>query len=391
MSKKILIYLYEKELAPKGGPVGYNYNLKCQLDKMGVEDIFFIKTSKGDVHELTNNINKIKPLWLKNVIQTIKRIVNYYILLHGSKGKAVVDLNKFDIVHFHSVVSMYRCRGSLDNFTGKVVLTSHVPTKATNEIKSRLNSFEKICFYWLYKKLDDIDNYAFNRADYIIFPCEGAEEPYLHDWDYYREFKDKNQDKYRYLLTGISPCTAKVSRGDVRKKYNIPADAFVICFVGRHNQIKGYDQLKIISAELLTHQNVYVLIAGEEGPLYHLEHERWIEVGWTNDPHSIIAASDVFVLPNKETYFDLIMLEVLSLGKIVVASNTGGNKYFSVFKHGGILIYNSQREAVRLLKKVMALSFEEREYLGGENKKIFFKYFTSEIFANNYIKLINSL
>lgn len=142
---------------------------------------------------------------------------------------------------------------------------------------------------------------------------------------------------------------------------------------------------------MLTHPNVYVLIAGEEGPLYHLEHERWIEVGWTNDPHSIIAASDVFVLPNKETYFDLIMLEVLSLGKIVVASNTGGNKYFSVFKHGGILIYNSQREAVRLLKKVMALSFEEREYLGGENKKIFFKYFTSEIFANNYIKLINSL
>ena len=77
MSKKILIYLYEKELAPKGGPVGYNYNLKCQLDKMGVDGISFIKTNKGDVHELTNNINKIRPLWLKKSIQTIKRIANY--------------------------------------------------------------------------------------------------------------------------------------------------------------------------------------------------------------------------------------------------------------------------------------------------------------------------
>ena len=43
---------------------------------------------------------------------------------------------------------------------------------------------------------------------------------------------------------------------------------------------------------------------------------------WTNDPHSLINASDMFILPNKETYFDLIMLEVLSMGKIVLATNT---------------------------------------------------------------------
>lgn len=100
-----------------------------------------------------------------------------------------------------------------------------------------------------------------------------------------------------------------------------------------------------------------------------MEHERWIEVGWTNDPHSIIAASDVFVLPNKETYFDLIMLEVLSLGKLIVASNTGGNKYFSNFNECGILLYNSKEEAVSLIKKIMDLTSEEREKLGEANKK----------------------
>lgn len=389
--KKILIYLYEKELAPKGGPVGYNYNLKYQLDKLGVKNISFIKTSRGDVHELTANINKIRPLWLKKTIQTAKRIANYYLLLFGSKGNAVVDLNEYDIVHFHSVVSMYRCRGTLDNYKGKVVLTSHIPTKATKEIEMRLNKFEKIVFHWLYKNLGKMDEYAFNRADNIIFPCEGAEEPYLNNWPYYREFKDKNKFKYHYLLTGINPCIAKCTRSEIRKKYKIPNDAFVMCFVGRHNSIKGYDQLKVIGGELLKCQNVYVLIAGEEGPLYHLEHKRWIEVGWTNDPHSIIAASDVFVLPNKETYFDLIMLEVLSLGKMIVASNTGGNKFFSNFKDCGIQLYNSKEDAISFIQRIMGLTPEEREKLGEENGKLFDKYFTSERFAKNYIKLINSL
>lgn len=391
MSKKTLIYLYEKELAPKGGPVGYNYNLKCQLDKMGVDGISFIKTNKGDVHELTNNINKIRPLWLKKTIQTIKRIANYYLLLFGGKGKAVVDLDKYDIVHFHSVVSMYRCRGSLEHYKGQVVLTSHIPTKATKEIEMRLNTFEKVAFHWLYKNLGKMDVYAFNRADHIVFPCEGAEEPYLNNWPYYKDFKEKNKKKYHYLLTGINPCVAKTSKALIRDRYKIPKDAFIICFVGRHNLIKGYDQLKEIGEELLKYQDVYVLIAGEEGPLYHLEHERWIEVGWTNDPHSIIAASDVFVLPNKETYFDLIMLEVLSLGKLIVASNTGGNKYFSNFNECGILLYNSKEEAVSLIKKIKDLTSEEREKLGEANRKMFGEYFTSEIFAKNYIKLINSL
>ena len=286
---------------------------------------------------------------------------------------------------------MYRCRGSLDNYRGQVVLTSHIPTKATKEIEMRLNSFEKVAFHWLYKNLGKMDVYAFNRADYIIFPCEGAEEPYMNNWPYYKEFKEKNKRKYHYLLTGINPCIAKESRIVIRERYNIPNDAFVICFVGRHNSIKGYDQLKEIGAELLKHNNVYVLIAGEEGPLYHLEHEHWIEVGWTNDPHSIIAASDIFVLPNKETYFDLIMLEVLSLGKMIVASNTGGNKYFSKFKECGILIYNSKEEVINLVKRTMEMSSEEREKLGEKNKQLFTKYFTSEIFAHNYIKLINSL
>ena len=138
----------------------------------------------------------------------------------------------------------------------------------------------------------------------------------------------EKKKKHRYMPTGIVGCKAKVNREDFRKKYGIPDNAFVISYAGRHNEIKGYADLKKLGEKLLADKNVYFLIAGKEEPMTGLKNDHWIEVGWTNDPHSLIAASDVFVLPNHETYFDLILLEVLSLGVPVVMSRTGGNKYF---------------------------------------------------------------
>ena len=37
---------------------------------------------------------------------------------------------------------------------------------------------------------------------------------------------------------------SKVNREDFRKKYGIPDNAFVISYAGRHNEIKGYADLK---------------------------------------------------------------------------------------------------------------------------------------------------
>ncbi|WP_172997013.1 glycosyltransferase, partial [Lactobacillus helveticus] len=177
-------------------------------------------------------------------------------------------------------------------------------------------------------------------ADYIVFPCEEAEEPYSHFWKEFDEFKQKNKSKFKYIPTGIDQCVATVTSDKVFSKYEIPNNSFVVSFVGRHNEIKGYDNLKVIGKNIIsTIANSYFLIAGNENPLHGLDNKRWIEAGWTNDPYSLINASDVFILPNKETYFDLVFLEVLSLGKTIVASKTGGNKYFERFKSSGIYLY----------------------------------------------------
>lgn len=388
----VLIYLYKKNLAPIGGHHGYNYNLNCQLEKMGVTNIHFLETDKGNLEAYKNGLKDIPYRWLRNMLTVMKNLIRKGQLLFGHSHFAVVDLNQYDIVHFQSTYWMFACRDSLKDYKGKVVLTSHSPTLLSREIiDSELTGFEKKYMMWYYKRLIKMDEYAFNRADYIVFPCPEAEEPYYHAWHKFAEIKKNNEQKFKYMLSGIEPSKAKLSRVDIRKKYDIPENAFVLCYVGRHNEIKGYDILKKIGEKVLATPNTYILVAGREEPLTRYSHERWIEIGWTNDPHSLISASDAFVLPNRETYFDLVMLEVLSLGSIVIASATGGNKFFNRLKPNGVFLYNDFDECLGIIGRLQSMSKQEKNNLKTLNRKLYEDNFTSEIFAKNYMQLINSL
>lgn len=387
MSKSVLIYAKTSQLEPVGGPFGYLNNLKTQLDERGISYVHFIDDGMPDRNKV-----KHKNTFFRKCGRALKRFKKYFGMLLISDRDPVIENCKDDYIHFHYTEQIFRYRKSLEKYPGKVVLTTHSPTLASIQLYDSLEKGERAIFGWCYKLLKKMDIYAFNRADYIVFPCEEAEEPYLHNWSGYANFKKCNRKKYRYVPTGINACKAKVSRSDIRKKYNIPEDAFVISYVGRHNEIKGYDRVKRIGEKLLKrYKNVFFLIAGIEDPIKGLDDKHWIEVGWTNDPHSYIAASDVFLLPNRETYFDLVMLEVLSLSKCVVASNTGGNKYFKKFEESGIFLFDKDEEAIRYIENLQKYELSDRDAIGERNKIIFDNNFNCNIFCDNYLKMLDSL
>lgn len=395
--KKVLIYLHKDELAPTGGPIGYNYNLLQGLNEIGLTnekrsvDICFL-AGRSISSNVNSKINSIKNDWIKSVIKTLKSIYKKGNLLYGFKHVSAVDLNEYDAVHFHRTLDLYRVKDSLKDFKGKVILTSHTPTMPAKEVFSLLTDFEKKYMSWFYKRLPEIDEYAFDKADYIIFPCPEAEEPYYHEWPNYQDVHDRNKEKYLYMPTGTEKKVAKENRSDIRKKFNIPDDAFVVSYVGRHNEIKGYSDLKEIGNKILQkYSNIFFIIAGKEGPLFGLDNSRWIEVGWTNDPASIINSADMFLLPNRETYFDLVMLEVLSLGQIVLASNTGGNKYFSKFQQNGVILYTTNEEAEMEIENILAMTEFERNSRRQSNKELYEHKFTNKVFAYNYLSLLGEI
>lgn len=380
-----MIYFPERSLAPKGGPAGYLYNLKNGLQHVKHDDLKISFYLSAPVQfEENQSIRNNVPKRIKDIRRAFK-YANYL------KKSIPVDksLLEYDAIHFHKTEDMYLNRGLLNQYNGKVILTSHTPCVPYKEIVERLNPKDYKFFKNKIDSLVEMDRYAFERADYIIFPCEEAEEPYYNTWGQYASIKQHN--KYKYLPTGIVACAAKETRSEYRKNLGIPDEAFVVSYAGRHNEIKGYGDLKKIGKKILKDENTYFLIAGREGPMYRLEHERWIEVGWTSDPHSLIGASDVFLLPNHETYFDLILLEVISLGIPVVMSKTGGNKYFEKFNCKGLTLYEGIDDACIKINEFKEMNISVRYNLQNDVKDIFNRNFTLDIFASNYIETLKSI
>ena len=318
-------------------------------------------------------------------IHNIKRINSF----ENEKSNYNIDFSQFDVIHFNFVIDLYRELENLKNYRGVVLLQSHSPLPYAQEVCPSLPRLLKIFFPHIEERYEKIDRLAFQRADYVIFPCEEAEEPYSNNWAYFNEYKNSFKSRFLYLLTGIPQCKPKRDRQSVLSELSIPHDSFIITYVGRHNEVKGYGNLKKIGRLYLAENDKsYFVVAGKEEPMKRLNHPRWIEIGWTTDAYSYISASDVFVLPNKETYFDIIMLEILSLGKIVIASRTGGNRYFEG-KCKGVFLYESIEEALVLLDKVKNMTKEQRKVLESSNFEFYKNNLTAHSMYENYMELVN--
>lgn len=388
----VLIFYNEKELKPIGGPTGYLYNLRDGLRKINSNEVkvsFYDAPIKTE-SKLKKKVKKIIPRFImnwKSNIENVKEIKR----IDKDDGMGDFDFSKYDFVHFHSTEDFYHYRNTVKKSNCKVILTSHSPQPLHQEIVDKIiNLSEKKRFYF-YSKIEKMDEYAFLHADYIFFPAEEALECYDKTWNKFKIIYPKIKKYIRYIPTGI--ISAYSNPINIYDKYKIPENSFIVSYVGRHNKIKGYDRLKKIGEYVLNNnKNIYFLIAGKEVPLTGLNSKNWIEIGWTDKPYDIIGASDIFVLPNKETYFDIALLEVMSLGKTICLTNTGGNKYFKRFNSNGLIFYEYDN-IEEIGNIILDLYNKKNECIKGgrSNTKIFSDNFTSKKFAQNYYEIIASI
>lgn len=383
---KTLIYFFEKYITPSGGPSGYLYNLKKRRDELSDSEIVFLnekdfssKLSYKVMHKMHNLGASRKDLsdhaaWIEEV-------------LYQSERKGPFDLSGFDVIHFHNVIDMYSQKKNLEGFKGKVLLTSHTPKMPYKEyIEDTLDHEEYLKHKELFDRVEEFAEYSFKNADYLVFPCKFAEEPYYHTWDTYPEIRDEK--KVLYLPTGVPKINVRKSRADIRKELNIPDDRFVISFVGRHISVKGYDRLVSLFGKL---GNVTVLCCGREGMIKHPKSPDWIEIGWTDDPFSYVNASDVFFLPNRETYFDLSLLEVISFGKCSLISLTGGNKMFAGRQDCGIYTFETDDEAVELVRSIMDKDHEQIKAEEEAQVRLYEEEYTVSRFYDRYKDMLRKI
>ena len=402
--KKVLVWDLYYVLKNSGGPAGYLYNIREYLSKNPSQkvEIHFLKDLIG-IPNVNNSMNsKHKKLMKFIYFVDFLSIIGYYRLIRTwkfwnikTKNSEIrgLNLNDFDVIHFHNSSDLYKAYDVLKSYNGKIILTSHSPQPSSYEAVSHIKfkrSFVKTIFREiLFKK----ELKAWNYANYIMFPVDAAIEPYYVE-NRIKEFKDTYPNKFIYCESAI--LEKPISNPIPRKELGVDDSKVMVCYIGRHNEIKGYDQLKLFAERILAkNKNIVFVIAGNEEPLKRLNHPNWIELGWINYSHRLISTSDIFILPNKETYFDLVTLEVMREGTPILMTKTGGNKYFSNYGDDfGFYLYNYgdiEEQENKFYKMVEELLHENLNRKSIRIRKLFEDKFTIEHYINRYSELICSI
>jgi glycosyltransferase involved in cell wall biosynthesis len=120
---------------------------------------------------------------------------------------------------------------------------------------------------------------------------------------------------------------------ETRTALGVSSETSVITVIGRLTPQKGVDVLlEAMPAVLETLPHTELWVAGAGPSLPELEGQTVAAglsssvryLGYRTDVASVIAASDVIVLPSRAEGLPVVLLEAMSLGKPVVASRVGG-------------------------------------------------------------------
>jgi len=381
----------------RGGPSGYIANLERGItDLKNKTNIEIISSSQGlkSIDEKSNF-----KRFAEKFIGKSKLLTESYYLYKFLRKDRMANINEKlssvtfesnDIIHVHSVLDYYSL--SKKGILGKIVLTPHTPesiaTEITNMIRLKFNSNMEL--NKLLGKIKKVERYAFQECEYFIFPSKEAMSIYSEFVEGFDEYI--NNKKVYFNLTGCNKLKSKLDKIEFRKRYNIPEKAFLISYVGRHSKIKGYDILLDVANELKRiDPNIYIVTAGSGGIRSNSENQNLIEIGWTDDPGSVINSSDLFLLPNRNTYFDLALLEVLSIGTPVLASRTGGNISVGKLTNGIRLFENGNIDEI--IRIILSLK-DNPELLGGmkaDNIRCYNENFTITKFAERYLKILQEI
>lgn len=311
-------------LRPGGGPSGYLYNLNSAIEKSGSKKVIVLCDSIGDVRTVKGEGVQKHKLFA-SMFFLFKTLLRQFKPISFELRNKLKSFDSDDVLVFHSIpdVTKYRATKTVNN---KYLLMIHSPKEPNLETFDLVkNTYGDNVFIRLAQRLVKHEEYnAIKNARAINIPAEGAMDAYYK--------KDKRMKelllskKINKVVSGVPFVEPTVHKNIVRKELSLPENKRIVGYFGRYNEDKGFDRyLKYIDA-FNKDNDLFFISAGAGSLKSTTEHENYLDLGWRTDVINLINACDFVVVPNKISYFDLIILEALSLGKEVITSNIGGAK-----------------------------------------------------------------
>lgn len=309
------------------------YNIVYGL-KNNYSDQFEVEVAAGKENGmLFEELEKIgvKYYVLENLVREISPIKD---LKAYFEIKKLIKKGNYDIVHIHSSKAGILGRIAAKKCgVKKVIYTYHGfwGIEQYNGLKKKL--------------LILAERIAAKYSDHLVFLCNREKQKA-------EKYKIGKPHQYVIIPNAILPIET-VQKGKLRKELNIPDNMKIIGNVARLDRPKNPMRFLEIAEKVLKEREdvVFVWVGGnivEEDDYANLI-KKYIDenpilkdkvkiLGFREDAIELMADFDVFLLTSNEEGFGLVILEAMSLGKIVVSTKCGGPEDIIQDKINGFLV-----------------------------------------------------
>ncbi|MCL6453647.1 MAG: glycosyltransferase family 4 protein [Alicyclobacillus sp.] len=385
----IVVHVHEF-IRPGGGPSGYLYNLQAGLERIEDPLVKVVALNKQTSREFDAHISSRS--FRARLVNALPRELAWRLLLNkdirawNRKVPEVIlrEIQIAKVIVFHSPVLAANYLGHHYIEGQHIFVMTHSPTDMASEKAENLRlRFGENGFVRGYRRrLAEIEMRIYTQCHGIVAPSITSLEAYF-EWD--TELRREFEKLPVVVVPSGVPSFADVTtqdRDEVRRQLGISPDKLTIGFFGRYHPHKGFDTFLEIVKQCVNEEGLYFVSAGD-GPLkptagWH----NYKDLGWLSTAlPDAINAVDVIVAPNKVSYFDLLLLEAMSLGKVIIASNVGGNKTFTT--PGIRLVDANDVQAFRDV--LLGLKSEYIEQWGSENRELYENKYTIDKFIENHV------
>lgn len=391
---------------PGGGPAGYLWNLKSSLNTYNTNMIIPI-----NIVPLYSNHTEYPRVNFSYVRQfaTIKSL-RLFMAIYGALRRRTRKLprqfsfhREAEVLVLHSTDFAYRfirTYGKADKCGQRLFVMPHAPTDETEEaILSWAAIFgedpTQSYLHWLRRLMAEAELSVFEHVEGIIVPCvESLEAYFVYDPVLRNRFERRLRQLTIFEIpTGVVPLPlSNLDRYNARIKLGLPQEKIVIAYLGRYHKHKGFPLFRELVEYADSKEDNFYFVSAGKGNERVPKAKKYKNLGWVNREQlsDLMVAVDVVLYPNSVAYFDLALLESMSVGKVLFVRNVGGHRKINA---PGVLKIDSgnPEEWYWELRKFIDKKFRDLPDLGAANKHIFETEYSQKVFLERHIQLTMEL
>ncbi|UXZ04973.1 glycosyltransferase [Moraxella nasicaprae] len=218
-----------------------------------------------------------------------------------------INASQYKYIYFHEDIDFY-CVQDLIDKEQIVIYQPHTPQLHSEEFACYApEHVEKI------NMIKKAEKAVFERADIVVLPNEYCQPIY--------QTLISPKNTFYYLLSG-----AKNNYDKPSSMIDLPQSTINLMYIGRRNEIKGFDIiLDNFRKARKTRKDIHLFIIGNGEKI---EEEGITDIGFSDKPLDWYHSVDYLLNANRQSYFDLSIIEALSTGVPIIMSHNFGHYYY---------------------------------------------------------------